>query len=164
MAIRLFITGGTIDKSKAGPPDVGYDHQKSFVLEMLKNSRVSLDVKIEHLMNKSSRLLTAQDRDFIAKKCNEAPEERIIITHGTITLSETANFLAQRISDKTIVLTGSIIPYALGMSDAMFNLGCAFIAVQTQPYGVFATMEGRVYSYPKQYYDHSEISDVKKKK
>ncbi len=154
MAIRLFITGGTIEKSQKGPPHVGYETQKTVVGGILEESRCSLDVKIEQLMNKSSRNLTEADRAAIAEKCLQAAEDRIIITHGTITMSKTAEYLAHHVVGKTVVLTGSMVPFAVGHSDAPFNLGAALVAVQTQPPGVYVVMEGKVFSYSAEHYSH----------
>ncbi len=159
MAIRLFITGGTIEKATKGPPHVGYDTQKTVVHDLLKESRCSLDVRVEHLMNKSSRHLTDDDRALIAQKCQSAAEDRIIITHGTITMTQTAEYLASHVKDKTIVLTGSMVPFAVGQSDAGFNLGSALVAVQTQPHGVYVAMEGRVFTYSTEKYFHDSAKE-----
>jgi len=159
MAIRLFITGGTIEKATKGPPHVGYDAQKTVIHDVLKEARCSVEVKVEQLMNKSSRHLTDDDRALIAKKCQAAAEDRIIITHGTITLSQTAEYLAQRVHDKVIVITGSMVPFAVEDSDAGFNLGAALVAVQTQPHGVYVAMEGRVFTYSTEKYFHDPAKE-----
>lgn len=154
MAIRLFITGGTIDKAFNGPPPVGYEAQKTAIHGALKDARCSVDINIEHLMSKSSRFFTDEDRELIAKKCLSSNEDRILITHGTITMSKTAEYLASHIHDKVIVLTGSMVPFTEGRSDAGFNLGAALVAVQTQPHGVYIVMEGRVFNYSTEKYFH----------
>ncbi len=159
MAIRLFITGGTIEKTTKGPPHVGYDVQKTVVHDVLKEARCSVDVKVEQLMNKSSRHLTDEDRALIAEKCNAATEDKILITHGTITMTQTAEYLASHVHDKTIVLTGSMVPFAVGQSDASFNLGASLIAVQTQPHGVYVVMEGRVFTYSTEKYFHDPAKE-----
>ncbi len=159
MAIRLFITGGTIEKSQKGPPHVGYDTQKTVIHDLLTEARSSLSIHVEQLMNKSSRHLTAEDRALIAKKCQDAPEDQILITHGTITMSETAEYLASHVRNKTIVLTGSMVPFSLGQSDAGFNLGASLIAVQTQPHGVYVVMEGRVFTYSAEKYAHDPAKE-----
>ncbi len=159
MAIRLFITGGTIDKAFKGPPHVGYESQKTAIHDALKEARCSLDITIEQLMNKSSRHQTDADRALIAQKCQSAVEDCIIITHGTITMSQTAEYLAQHVKDKTIVLTGSMVPFAVGQSDAGFNLGSALVAVQTQPHGVYVAMEGRVFTYSAEKYFHDPAKE-----
>ncbi len=159
MVVRLFITGGTIEKTMKGPPHVGYDVQKTVVHDVLKEARCSVDVKVEQLMNKSSRNLTDEDRVLIAEKCNAATEDQIVITHGTITMSQTAEYLAQHIHHKTVVLTGSMVPFAVGQSDAGFNLGAALVAVQTQPPGVYVVMEGRVFNYSTEKYAHDPAKE-----
>ncbi|MBI5225610.1 asparaginase [Candidatus Micrarchaeota archaeon] len=159
MAIRLFITGGTIEKSTKGPPHVGYDVQKTVVHDVLKEARCSVPVAVEQLMNKSSRNLTDEDRALIAQKCNAATEDQIVITHGTITMSQTAEYLAQHVQHKTVVLTGSMVPFAVGQSDAGFNLGAALVAVQTQPLGVYVVMEGRVFNYSTEKYAHDPAKE-----
>lgn len=159
LAIRLFITGGTIEKATKGPPHVGYDAQKTVIHDVLKEARCSVPVAVEQLMNKSSRHLTADDRALIAKKCRDAPEDRVVITHGTITMSETAEYLAAHVHDKTVVLTGSMVPFASGQSDAGFNLGAALVAVQTQPHGVYVAMEGRVFTYSTEKYVHDPAKE-----
>ncbi len=159
MAIRLFITGGTIDKAFKGPPHVGYESRKTAIHDALRDARCSVEVKIDHLMTKSSRFFTDEDRDLIRKKCEEASEDRILITHGTITMSQTADYLAAHIKDKTIVLTGAMVPFAVNHLDASFNLGAAIIAVQTQPPGVYVVMEGKVFSYAVEHYVHDPAKE-----
>ena len=154
MSIRIFITGGTIDKSKPGLPNVGYEKQKSFLREMLTQSRVNIHVAVENLMNKSSRHITIADRKLIARKCAKAKEHHIMVTHGTVTMSQTAKFLAKNVKGKTIVLTGSIVPFKINGSDALFNLGTALVAVQLLPHGVYVCMNGEIYQYNYRYYTH----------
>ncbi len=86
-----------------------------------------------------------EDREEILDRCIESTENKIIITHGTDTMVETAQVLGRNIDDKTIVLVGAMIPYALGASDALFNLGCAFAAVQALPQGIYLTMNGKIF-------------------
>ncbi|MFL5809655.1 MAG: asparaginase domain-containing protein, partial [Flavisolibacter sp.] len=97
------------------------------------------------LMMIDSLEMTDDDRDLIAEHCIKSPEDKIIITHGTDTMADTAKVLAGRISDKTIVITGAMIPYKFGSSDGLFNLGSALAFVQTLPYGVYVAMNGRFF-------------------
>ena len=89
--------------------------------------------------------MTDSDLKIILDECKSSKEKRILITHGTDKMVKTSKFLAQHIKNKTIVLTGAIVPYAFGSSDGLFNLGSAFAFVQTLPYGVYISMNGRVF-------------------
>ncbi len=142
--IRLFVTGGTFDKE--------YDEihgrlffQDTHLPQMLEMGRCRVDVKVRTLMMIDSLEMTDADRELIAHNCAEAPERAIIITHGTDTMVDTARVLAARVRDKTIVLTGAMIPIAFGSSDGLFNLGGAITAAQALPPGVYVTMNGRVF-------------------
>jgi L-asparaginase len=90
--------------------------------------------------------MTDDDRELIAEHCLKSPEDRIIITHGTDTMADTARLLSERISDKTIVLTGAMIPYKFGSSDGLFNLGSAMAFAQALPPGVYVAMNGRYFN------------------
>jgi L-asparaginase len=90
--------------------------------------------------------MTAADRDLIAHACRNCPEERIVITHGTDTMTETASVLARSEIGKTIVLTGAMVPYKFGSSDGLFNLGSALAFVQALTPGVYVAMNGRCFS------------------
>jgi L-asparaginase len=144
MAIRLFVTGGTFDKE--------YDEirgrlyfQDTHLPQMLELGRCRVDVEIRTLMMVDSLDMSDADRDLISRQCRDAPEERIVITHGTDTLVETAAVLARADTGKTIVLTGAMIPIAFGSSDGLFNLGGALTVVQVLPPGVYVVMNGRVF-------------------
>ena len=113
--------------------------------EMLEMGRCRVDVRVRTLMMVDSLEMTDSDRELIAHNCVEAPERHIVITHGTDTMVETAQVLAAAVSDKTIVLTGAMIPIAFGSSDGLFNLGGALTAVQVLPDGVYITMNGQVF-------------------
>lgn len=148
MLIRIFITGGTIDNLDKNKPETNeWDFNKTYIPEMLKQAKITLSVETEKLMLKDSRELTKKDRELILKKCQDCKEDKIIITHGTFTMPETAKFLGEKIENKTIVLTGSAIPFNEKNSDALFNLGCATLAVQTLPKGVYITMNGKCFNW-----------------
>jgi len=143
-AIRLFVTGGTFDKE--------YDEihgrlefRDTHLPDMLEMARSRLDVRVRTLMMVDSLEMTAADRAIIANNCREAPEPFIVITHGTDTMVDTARVLAEQVPDKTIVLTGAMIPISFGSSDGLFNLGGALTVVQVLPRGVWITMNGRVF-------------------
>ncbi len=144
MTIRVFVTGGTFDKEYdeiRGRLDFGDSH----LPEMLRRGRCGLDLELRTLMMVDSLEMTEADRDTIARNCARAPEDRIVITHGTDTMVETARTLAEAVEGKTIVLTGAMIPYAFGSSDGLFNLGSALSFAQVLPPGVYVAMNGRCF-------------------
>ena len=144
MAIRILITGGTFDKEYNELTGELF-FKDTHLPEMLKLGRCRVDVDIRTLMMIDSLDMTEQDRILIADHCVKADEKKIIITHGTDTMADTARFLAARITDKTIVITGAMIPYKFGSSDGLFNLGSALAFVQSLPPGVYVAMNGRVF-------------------
>jgi L-asparaginase len=142
--IRIIITGGTFDKI--------YDEVRgnltfkdTHLPEILRFTRCTVPIELE--LNQLIDSLEMQDanRLQILEACRRAPEKRIVVTHGTDTMVETAGVLGSAGLDKTVVLTGSMVPYTISSSDAVFNLGCAITAVQMQPRGVYITMNGRVF-------------------
>jgi len=144
--IRIFVTGGTFDKTYNELTGELY-FKDSHLPEMLKLGRCNLEVEVRTLMMIDSLHMTDDDRQIILQQCRTAPESRIVITHGTDTMVETAGVLAQGIGDKTIVLTGAMIPYKFGSSDGLFNLGSALAFAQTLPSGVYVAMNGRYFSW-----------------
>jgi L-asparaginase len=146
MTIKIFVTGGTFDKE--------YDEiegklffRDTHLPEMLKLGHCKVDLDIRTLMLIDSINMKDTDRAIIMQNCRNAEEERIVITHGTDTMVETARLLGAAIKDKTIVLTGAMIPYRFGSSDGLFNLGSALAFVQTLPHGVYVAMNGRFFTY-----------------
>ncbi len=144
--IRLFITGGTFDKA--------YDEisgrlafEDTHVHEMLRLGRCRLDVAVRTVMMVDSLDMTDADRRLVVESCRSAAEERIVITHGTDTMPETARALGEAALPKTIVLTGAMVPYAFGSSDGLFNLGSALSFVQALPHGVYIAMNGRCFAW-----------------
>ncbi|HWJ28964.1 MAG TPA: asparaginase domain-containing protein, partial [Flavisolibacter sp.] len=117
----------------------------SHLPEMLELGRNLVPVDTRTLMMIDSLDMTDDDRDLIAEHCIKSPEDRIIITHGTDTMADTAKVLADRVSGKTIVITGAMIPYKFGSSDGLFNLGSAMAFVQTLAPGVYVAMNGRYF-------------------
>ena len=146
--IRIFVTGGTFDKEYnelAGTLDFKTTH----LPEMLRLGRSRVDVSVATLMMVDSLDMTDADRASIVERCRLAGESRILITHGTDTMVETARALAAAFpagGTKTIVLTGAMVPYAFGSSDGLFNLGSALSFVQVLPAGVFVAMNGRCFA------------------
>lgn len=145
MSIRIFITGGTFDKEYNELTGQLY-FKDSHLPEMLELGRNLLAVEIRTLMMVDSLEMNDDDRKLIAEHCIKSPEDKIIITHGTDTMSETAKLLAQRVKNKTIVLTGAMVPYKFGSSDGLFNLGSAMAFVQTLSAGVYVAMNGRYFN------------------
>jgi L-asparaginase len=145
--ILVLATGGTIDKAYFDALSE-YQIVDSAVGAVLRQARVALPFRIDELMRKDSLELTEADRATIADHAAQAPERRIVITHGTDTMTETAKVLAGIVhegSGKTIVLTGALAPARFAESDAAFNLGMAFAAAQTAPPGVWIAMSGQVF-------------------
>jgi L-asparaginase len=150
MEKRLITTGGTIDKVYI-PATGEMSFNGSNIPSMLKQSRLNFnDLTVEELMQLDSLDMTDEHRNVIAMSCAKAPETSIIITHGTDTMPETARYiqedLRRTIGDKTIVLTGAMIPHSLKNSDALFNLGSAFAHVEVLPPGVYISMNGRAFN------------------
>jgi L-asparaginase len=144
VAIRIIITGGTFDKH--------YDEirgnltfKDSHLLEILAFVRCTVPIELELNQLIDSLDMHAANRLQVLESCRRAPEDRIVITHGTDTMVETAGVLGKAGLTKTIVLTGAMVPYIFSNSDAVFNLGCAVMAVQVLDPGVYIAMNGRVF-------------------
>lgn len=145
--VQIFVTGGTFDKE--------YNYLtgeltfvNSNVPNMLKKGRCGIDVEVETLFLKDSLYITDEDRQLIAEACIKSSSDRILITHGTDTMVDTAMFLSSEVllQHKTIVLTGAMIPYTFGASsDGFFNLGSALSFVQDKEHGVYVAMNGRCF-------------------
>ena len=140
--IRVFVTGGTFDKE--------YDElsgrlffKDTHLPEMLRLARCRVPVGVRTLMMVDSLDMRDSDRATVVESCRACDEARIVITHGTDTMAETARALAAAALPKTIVLTGAMVPYAFGSSDGLFNLGSALSFAQTLPHGVYVAMNGR---------------------
>ena len=146
MAVRIFITGGTFDKEYNEITGQLY-FKDTHMHDLLELGRNKVPVEIRTLMMVDSLEMTDEDRELIAHQCNHSEEDRIIITHGTDTMSETAQYLAERVKNKTIVLTGAMIPIKFGSSDGLFNLGSALAFAQTLPVGVYVAMNGRYFNW-----------------
>ena len=147
MQIRILVTGGTFDKE--------YDElsgklffKDTHVEEMLRLGRARLELAIETAMMIDSLDMDDAGRAAIVRRCRDAAERAIVVTHGTDTMVETARALAAAgLTDKTIVLTGAMVPYAFGSSDGLFNLGSALSFVQVLPPGVYVAMNGQHFAW-----------------
>ena len=142
--IKIFITGGTFDKD--------YDEKngklffkKTHMNEILALGRSRVEVDIATLMMIDSLDMTDKDRSLIVKSCADAKESQIISTHGTDTMTQTAAKIGEKNLQKTIVITGAMIPYKFGTSDGLFNIASALAYVQTLSNGVYVAMNGRVF-------------------
>jgi L-asparaginase len=143
MRIRILVTGGTFDKE--------YDELtgrlfflETHIPEMLRRGRARLDLEIETVMMIDSLEMTGQGRARIVERCRDTPERALVVTHGTDTMVDTAASLAgAHVANKTIVLTGAMVPYAFGSSDGLFNLGSALSFVQVLSPGVYIAMNGQ---------------------
>ena len=144
MKIMIFTVGGTIDK-------VYFDQKSEYqvgdpgVTQILREANITVDHEWESIMRKDSLDLTEDDRRIIAENIRFDNNERVLVTHGTDTMMETARFL-QQIPEKTIVLTGAMSPARFKESDAPFNIGFAMAAVQLLPSGVYLAMNGRIFT------------------
>jgi L-asparaginase len=142
--IRVIVTGGTFDKE--------YDElggrlyfKETHLPEMLRLARCRLPLELETLMMIDSLDMSEADRERVVERCRRCAEQRLVITHGTDTMAETARALQAAGLGKTVVLTGAMVPYAFGSSDGLFNLGSALSFVQVLPAGVWVAMNGKVF-------------------
>ena len=144
--IRIFVTGGTFVKTYdeiRGGLAFGDTH----LAEMLRLGRSRVEVSIRTLMMIDSLDMTDGDRELIVRNCRQCDEDRIVITHGTDTMVETAAAVAAGVTGKTVVLTGAMIPYAFGSSDGLFNLGSALSFAQVLPPAVYIAMNGQHFTW-----------------
>jgi len=142
--IKIFCTGGTIDK-------IYYDALSEFqigspqISPILQEANAILNYEVVSLLKKDSLEISDTDREEIKRQIEASLERRIIITHGTDTMTDTANYLKD-VKDKVIVFTGSMEPARLRYTDAIFNVGCAVTAVQCLPPGIYITMNGQIFN------------------
>lgn len=147
--IRILVTGGTFDKDYHELTGTLF-FRDTHLPEMLRLGRCHVDISVQRLMMIDSLEMTDADRGRIVEECKRALETAILVTHGTDTMIETASALAAAFpsgGDKTIVLTGAMVPYAFGSSDGLFNLGSALSFVQVLPAGVYVAMNGRYFEW-----------------
>lgn len=146
MAVRIFITGGTFDKEYNELTGQLYFND-THLHDLLELGRCRVDTEIRTLMMVDSLEMTNEDRELIVHQCLHCEEDKIVLTHGTDTMSETAKVIAQKVTNKTIVLTGAMIPIKFGSSDGLFNLGSALAFAQCLPPGVYVAMNGRYFTW-----------------
>lgn len=148
MSIKLLLTGGTIDKYY-NESNGDLDFYKTHMPELLELGRNRSDIEIEQPLFLDSLDMTDTDRQVILEVCQKSQQNKILITHGTDTIVETATVLGNEQLDKTIVLVGAMIPFVFKHSDAVFNMGFALGAVQCLPHGVYVAMNGKVFDWDK---------------
>ncbi len=147
MRIKIFSTGGTIDK-------VYFDDLSTYevgdpqIVEILKEAGVNFDYDLDEVVRKDSLYLNDADRSLLRERIQADPNRLVLVTHGTDSMVDTARYLLG-IPDKVIVLTGSLSPARFRKNDAAFNVGCAIGALQVLPPGVYIAMSGRVFAAPK---------------
>lgn len=148
MTLKILITGGTFDKEYDEIKGSLY-FKETHMTEILELGRSRVDVNIEKLMLIDSLDMTSNQRELIVSNCIESEENQIVITHGTDTMTITGKMLAEKKMDKTIVLTGAMIPYKFGSSDGLFNLGGAIAYAQSLSSGVYIAMNGQFFEWDK---------------
>jgi len=146
MSIKLLLTGGTIDKHY-NESNGELDFVDSHISDILELGRNRTEVTIQKLMLKDSLEMDDNDRQIVLNACKQSSDNKILITHGTDTMVETATVLAKEKLGKTIVLLGAMVPYVFKHSDAVFNLGFALAAVQTMPPSVYIAMNGQIFEW-----------------
>jgi L-asparaginase len=144
MTIRILVTGGTFDKEYNERTGQLF-FKDTHIAEMLRLGRSRVEVTIRTVMMIDSLEMSDADRALIVQNCLQSEEDRIVITHGTDTMVETAAAVAGAVTGKTVVLTGAMIPYAFGSSDGLFNLGSALSFVQVLTPGVYISMNGKCF-------------------
>tara|TARA_Y100001970_G_C13992578_1_gene728988 strand:- start:230 stop:727 length:498 start_codon:yes stop_codon:yes gene_type:complete len=143
--IKIFITGGTFDKEYNEITGELF-FKNTHMYELLELGRCKIDIDIETLMMVDSLKMTDDERDYIINKCKSENNNKIVITHGTDTMVETALQLGNVITNKTIVITGAMIPFKFGSSDGLFNMGSALSYVQSLSDGVYLAMNGQIFN------------------
>ncbi|ALU91385.1 asparaginase protein [Herbaspirillum rubrisubalbicans M1] len=148
MSLRIIATGGTFDKHYdeiAG--QLGFD--QSHLPDVIARARITTEVCLETLRLLDSLEMQDADRQRVLQACQASPQQAIVIVHGTDTMQQTAQVLGPALSDKTVVLTGAMIPYEIANSDALFNFGFACGVAQVLPPGVYVAMNGRIFAWNK---------------
>lgn len=150
MKIQILLTGGTIDKHY-NESNGDMEFADSHITSILKQGRNRSDIKVDTIVFKDSLDMTEQDRELISNGCTQSSEQKILITHGTDTMVQTATHLAknepQLLTDKCIVLVGSMIPHEISYSDSTFNLGFALGALSSLENGIYIAMNGKVFAW-----------------
>ena len=142
--VRILVTGGTFDKEYDELTGRLY-YKDTHLPEMLRLARCRIPVSVETVLMMDSLDLSDADRAAIVTRCRSCAEARVVVTHGTDTMADTARAIVAARLAKTVVLTGAMVPYAFGSSDGLFNLGSALSFAQVLPAGVYVAMNGRCF-------------------
>lgn len=148
MSLRIIATGGTFDKHYdeiAG--QLGF--AESHLPDVIARARITAEVSLETLRLLDSLEMQDADRQRVLQACQASTQQAIVIIHGTDTMQQTAQVLGPALTDKTVVLTGAMIPYEIANSDAFFNFGFACGVAQVLPPGVYVAMNGRIFAWNK---------------
>jgi L-asparaginase len=145
--IRIITTGGTIDGLDYDIDSTQTENAVSLIPTFLEKARISTPYNLDTAFSKDSRFITEEDRDLIRDIILDAMEEKILLTHGTVTMVETAKYLGQLNLDKTIVLVGAFVLGTLPNTDAPFNLGFALASLRTLDHGVYIAMQGTIFTW-----------------
>jgi L-asparaginase len=146
LIIKIFATGGTFEKAYNEISQT-IEFGKTHWPEILEKGKCTVDCSVETIMMIDSLDMNDKHREKICAACEQTPEDRIIITHGTDTMHRTAEYLNEKksLEGKTIIVTGAMIPYSFGYSDALFNMGAVVAYVQTMAPGVYISMNGKIF-------------------
>ncbi len=146
--ILFLLTGGTIDSFYDGTERTVIAHENSVLPPYIASLKLYDAVDFQQICMKDSRELTAADRENILKTIEAASHLKVIITHGTYTMAETARYLKANLkrNDQTIIVTGAMIPHEIVNSDGPFNLGYALAEVQHLAPGIYICMNGKVFN------------------
>ena len=147
MKTAILITGGTIDDLEYDQEENAPKHQKTIIPSLIKQARITERIETKIVCFKDSKFINDSDRVLILQECKTSSSDKIIITHGTMTMPETANYLGEHNIPKTIVMFGAAIPANQIHSDALFNFGLALASVKALPHGVYVTMNGKIFSF-----------------
>jgi len=158
-SILIVTTGGTIDKVYFDAQS-DYEVGESVVTKILAQARVQVPYELTSPLRKDSLELTDGDRELIVSTVAGHPARRVVVTHGTDTMTETAARLAD-LEDRVIVMTGALAPARFAETDAVFNVGMAFAAVQILPAGVYIAMSGQVFRWDEVRKDRSRNAFVR---
>lgn len=148
MSITVITTGGTIDK-EYNPLDGKLEFPDTHIPEILREGNVQIQMEFKFIPPKDSLDMTNADRELISDLCKMSEDDKIIITHGTDTMCETAKIIGENKFNKTIIFVGAMVPTTVSKSDADFNLGFALAAVQTLSNGTYVCMNGEIFEWDK---------------
>ena len=162
MKLKIFATGGTFDKIY-NEADGNLIFRETHLKDMLSNANSKIDIEVETIMLIDSLDMGERHRREILDKCSSCTEDRIVITHGTDTMVDTAKLLGEKIRGKTIILTGAMVPYSFVKSDAHLNLGCGIALALALPKGVYITMHGKIFNHDnvRKNKENSEFETIK---